>query len=180
MISFLSVRGLIVWHLWIQEARTDTVCSSEIARLFSARCSAPTFAAFAGPRGSRRQISPNVAGWGGRISTKSSTAKRTRRLSISVALRRHSTWTPSTCSRSNLRWAAEVMLAWRRFAASRTLCPLGVGIPIAVDGDCRGFDCEMVVPPIVFLGNRALFQLPSLLLGLYSCGLTDGALVRFA
>ena len=73
-----------------------------------------------------------------------------------------------------------VMLAWRRFAASRTLCPLGVGEPIAVDGDCRGFDCEMVVPPIVFLGNRALFQLPSLLLGLYSCGLTDGALVRFA
>lgn len=71
-------------------------------------------------------------------------------------------------------------LAWRRFAASRTLCPLGVGIPIAVDGDCRGFDCEMAMPPIVFLGNRALFQLPSLLLGLYSCGLTDGALVRFA
>lgn len=180
MIPFLSVRCLIVWHLWIQEVRTDTACSSAIARLFSARCSAPTFAAFAGPRGSRRQISPNVAGWGGRISTKSSTAKRTRRLSISVALRRHSTWTPSTCSRPNLRWAAAVMLAWRSFAASRTLCLLGVGILIAVDGDCRGFDCEMAVPPIVFLGNRALFQLPSLLLGLYSCGLTDGALVRFA
>ena len=64
-----------------------------------------------------------------------------------------------------------VMLAWRSFAASRTLCPLGVGEPIAVDGDCRGFDCEMAVPPIVFLGNRALFQLPSLLLGLYSCGI---------
>lgn len=180
MIPFLSVRGLIVWHLWIQEVRTDTACSSAIARLFSVRCSAPMFAAFAGPRGLRRQISPNVAGWGALTSTKSSTAKRTRRLSISVDLRRRSTWTPSTCSRPNLRRAAEVMLAWRRFAASRTLCPLGVGIPIAVDGDCRGFDCEMAMPPIVFLGNRALFQLPSLLLGLYSCGLTDGALVRFA
>lgn len=180
MIPFLSVLGLIVWHLWKREVRTDTACSSAIARLFSVRCSAPTFVVYAKSRRFRRSSSPGAVGWGGRISTKSSTAKRTRRLSISVALRRHSTWTPSTCSRPNLRWAAAVMLTWHRFAASRTPCPLGVGIPIAVDGDCRGFDCEMTMPPIVFLGNRALFQLPSLLLGLYSCGLTDGALVRFA
>ena len=171
MIPFLSVRGLIVWHLWIQEVRTDTACSSAIARLFSAQCSAPTFAACAKSRRFRRSSSPGAVGWGALTSTKSSTAKRIRRLSISVDLRRRSTWTPSTCSRPNLRWAAAVMLAWRRFAASRTLCPLGVGIPIAVDVDCRGFDCEMAMPPIVFLGNRALFQLPSLLLGLYSCGI---------
>ena len=180
MILFLSVRGLIVWHLWIQEVRTDTACSSAIARLFLS-------AVFGANVRRLRKISKvskvefaRRCGVGRPYLDKVEHGKANPTLEYLGRFAGRSTWTPSTCSRPNLRWAAAVMLAWRRFAASRTLCPLGVGIPIAVDGDCRGFDCEMAMPPIVFLGNRALFQLPSLLLGLYSCGLTDGALVRFA